>query len=114
MVSVFANSVRRSVFSVGKPWPRVPRFLSYHSRGVPAIMVRMFIVLEKPFNVIGVMTRMFIALDGPPKAGEGITIIIKGCTPARTIPGISCPTDVPPKPAYLVAVSVISTCGDRC
>ena len=82
MVSVFVKLVCWGVFSVGKTWPRIPLFLSSHSRGIPTIMVGTFIVLEKTSSVIEVMTRMFIALDGTPKANEGITIIIEGCTPA--------------------------------
>ena len=109
MVSMFVKSIRQSVFSVGKPWPRVPWFLSSHSSGIPSIMVGAFIVLEKHFSVIRVMTRTFIKLDGPPKAGEGITIIIKGCTPAETVSGISCPMGVPPNPPNKVAVSTIAT-----
>ena len=86
MFYVFAKSVCRDVFLVGKPWPNIPLFLNYHAKGIPTIMVGTFIVLEKPSNFIEVMTRMFIALDGPLEVGDGITFIVKGCTPARTVP----------------------------
>ena len=114
MVSVFVKSVCRSVLSVVKPWPIIPLFLSSHARGIPTIMVGMLIVLENPSSVIEVMTRTFIALDGPPKASEGISVIVKGYTPTRTVPKISCPVNVPPKPLDLVAVCVISVHGDYC
>ena len=76
-------------------------------------MVGTFIVLENPSNVIKVMTRTFIALDGPPKAGEGITVIIEGCALTEAIPGISCPMGNPPKPPDVVASSKAPARGDH-
>ena len=60
------------------------------------------------------MKRKFIALDAPPKDGEGITIIIKGCTPAETVSGISCPMGVPPNTPNKVAVFTIAAPVDHC
>ena len=111
---MLAKSVCRDIFLVGKPWPRTPLFLNSHARGIPTIMVGMFIVLENPSSVIGVMTRTFISLGGPPKASEGIIVIIKGFTPAKTVSGISYLMGVPPNSPDKVVVSTIAACVDHC
>ena len=77
-------------------------------------MVGTFFVLEYPSNIIEVMTRKFIALDGPPKAGEGITIIIEGCTHVETVSRISCPMRIPPKPPDVIAAPKSLARGDHC
>ena len=113
MVAVFVKSICRSVFSVGKPWPRIPLFLSSHSSGIPTIMVGTFIVLEDPSSVIEVVTRTFIALDGPPEASEGIIVIIEGCTPTEKMSGISCPMEIPSNPPDVIATPKYPAHGDH-
>ena len=89
-------------------------FPDFCTKKAPTIRVGMFIVLEKPSSASKVMERMFITLDGPPKVGEGITILIESHTLAGTATGISCPMSITPKPPDRVAVSIISAHGDRC
>ena len=89
-------------------------FPDFCTKKAPTIRVGMFIVLEKPSSTSKVMERMFITLDGPPKAGEGITVLIEGHTPTGTIPGISCPMSIPPKPPDRFVVSIILAHGDHC
>ena len=113
MFSVFAKSVCRDVFLVGKPWPNIPLFLNYHAKGIPTIMVGTFIVLEEPSNIIEVMTRTFIALDGPPEHSDGITVTIEGCTLAEVVPQISYPMGIPPNPPDGVSSSKAPACGDH-
>ena len=90
MVPVFTKLVCRGVFSVGKPWPRVPLFLSFHARGAPTIMLRTFITIENPSGASKVKARMFITVYGPPEDGEGISVLIDCNTPAGFVLGISC------------------------
>ena len=89
-------------------------FPDFCTKKAPTIGVGMFIVLEKPSIASKVMERMFITLDGPPEAGEGITILIESHTPVGTVPGISYPMSITPKPPDRVAISIISAHGDRC
>ena len=88
-------------------------FPDFCTKKAPTIRVGMFIVLEKPSSASKVMERMFITLDGPPEAGEGITILIESHTLVGTVPGISCPMSITPKPPDRVAVSIIPQCGDH-
>ena len=114
MVSLIEKFVHQGVLLVGDPRPRIPLFLSFHARGTPTIMVRTFITLEETFGTNEVRKRIFITLDGPPEALEGIVVLIKYNTPMGVVPVISCPMGIPPKPPNLVAISIISTRGDRC
>ena len=76
-------------------------------------MIRTFITLEEIFGASEVEERMFITLYGPPKAGEGIIVLIKYNTPMGVVPIISCPMGIPPKPPDVVVVSIISARGDH-
>ena len=89
-------------------------FPSFCTEKAPSIGVGTFIVLENPSSANEAMERMFITLDGPPRDGEGITVLIDGHTPPGAMPGISCPMSIPPKPPERVVVSIISTRGDHC
>ena len=89
-------------------------FPDFCTKKAPTIKVGMFIVLEKPSSASKVMERMFITLDGPPEAGEGITVLLESHTLTGTVPGISYPMSIPPKPPNRVMVSIISAHGDHC
>ena len=89
-------------------------FLNFYTKKAPTIGVGMFIVLENPSSASKVMERMLMALNGPPEAGEGITILIEGHTLVGTVPGSSYPMSIPPNPRYRVTISIILAHGDHC
>ena len=70
MASFCEKSVCQGVLMIGESQPKVPLFLSFHTRGNPTIMVRMFITVEDISNSSKVKERMFITVDGPLEAGE--------------------------------------------
>ena len=112
MFATIEKLVYQGVLLVGEPQLGIPLLLSFHARGTPAIMVRMFITLEEIFGASVVEARKFITLDGPPQAVEGIVVLIKYNTPMGVVHGISYPMGIPPKPPDVVVVSIISTHGD--
>ena len=77
-------------------------------------MVRTFITLEYLFNTSEDEARIFITLDRPPKAGEGIVVLIKYNTLMGVVLGISYQMGIPPKPLDVIVVSIISARGDHC
>ena len=76
MVTSIEKLVYQSVLLVGEPRLEITWLLSFHARGTPTIMVRTFITLKDIFCTSEAKERMFIILDGPPKAGEGIVVLI--------------------------------------
>ena len=114
MVTLIEKLVYLGVLLVGEPRLGIPLLLIFHARGTPTIMVRTFITLEEIFGTSEVDERMFITLDGPPMVGEGIVVLIKYNIPMGSVPRISCPImGIPPKPPYVVIVSIISAHGDH-
>ena len=65
MTASFEKLLYQGVLLVVEPWPGIPLLLSFHARGTPTIMVRMFINLEDIFSTNEAEARIFITLDGP-------------------------------------------------
>ena len=114
MVTLIKKLVYQGVLLVGEPRLGIPLLLSFHARGTPTIMVRMFITLEYLFISSEAEARMFITSDGPHEAVEGIVVLIKYNTPMGVMYGIFCLTGIPPKLVDMVFVSIISARGDHC
>ena len=113
MASLCEKYVCQGVLMIGESWPRVPLFLSFHSKVTPTIMLRTLITVEKPSSASKVKVRIFIIVDGPPEAGESIVVLIDYNTSTGIVLGTSCPIGILPKPPDKVAVSIISTHGDH-
>ena len=94
MAASFKKLVYQCVLLVREPRLGITLLLSFHVRGTPTIMVRMFITLEEIFFANEAEARMFITLDGPPEAGEGIAVLIKYNTPMGVVPGFFCPMGI--------------------
>ena len=70
MASFCKKSICQGVLMIGESRPKVPLFLSFHTKGNPTIMVRTFITVEDISNASNVKERMFITVDGPLEASE--------------------------------------------
>ena len=71
----------------------------------------MFITLDKFFDTSKVNVRMFITLEIPSEAGEGNFVLIKCNTPMESVPRVSTPMGIFPKPPDVVALSIITICS---
>ena len=96
MDSFIENLVYQGFLLISESLSDFLQFPNFHSERAPTIRVGMFNALERISIPSRVSARIFITLDGPSEVGERITIIIKCHTPAKAVPGISCPISIPP------------------